>query len=592
MTKWNTLGARFVLLFCAITIPLIILLFLFVHYANGVVLSQVAKSYQNLVNSNCGLIDRSLEDITKNMMDIVYNDDNFQKFGQPGLSESDTYLTQIQLIHRNMTYQSYYHTVDMFFIYSRPSDRLFSTDMFGAASDMKDAVRVWIADSFHDPQLLKQLMYRWSVVRIQDQYFLYRLVSDDITNNAYIGAIINVNSLIAPLGDLELRSGGEVLLVADDGTVLSNPNGRWQSIRHLPADKLRDNRAFSFNEGGSRLLVVNSRSANSGISMAVVLSNAALLKGLRDFQTMINLLPLAAVAILMLYIVIFRSMLFKPISQLLRAIRRIKEGDMTVRLPETGISEFAIINRSFNQMLEEITDLKIDVYEGRLRSQKAEMKQLQLQINPHFFLNTLNIVYQLADLKRHDLVQKAVRHLVHYFRFMLHAKDGVIPLSQELDHIRHYLEIQKMRYRDAFEFDIRVADDLREARIPSLLIQPLVENAILHGMSLKNAPFVLRLAAGRVEGEPGRWAVELCDNGKGMPPEKLAELNAADYAPVSDNGHIGIWNVKRRLAMRYGGQAELVFYPNEPSGLGVRLALPLEPAEEATEDVRYADRGR
>jgi two-component system sensor histidine kinase YesM len=581
LMKLNTLGSRFVLLFCAITIPLLLILFVAGNYAKEVVLSQVANSYQNLVNSDLSMIDKSLDNITKYMVDIVNNDDNFQKFGQPRLSDSEMYFTQIGMIHRNITYQTYYHNVDMFFIYSKPSDRFFSTDMFGAASGYKETVRQWIADSFHKPQTIKSLMYKWSIVQIQDQYYLYRLVSDDLTNNAYIGAIISINSLITPLDNLNLKDGSDVLFVGSDGTVLSSLSSPLQAIKHLPVDKLRQNKAFSYSNGDSKLLVVTSRSLNTGISMAVILQNSELLQGLSAFQAVINLLPLIVLVILLFYILIFRTIIFKPITQLLGAIRRIKDGQMNTRLPDSSISEFAIINHSFNQMVEEIMDLKIDVYEGRLRSQKAEMKQLQLQINPHFFLNTLNIIFQLADLKRTDLVKKTVRHLMQYFRFMLQSKRDTNTLSQEMDHIRNYLEIQKLRYQESFEFDIRISDDLHDVEIPSLLIQPFVENAMIHGMSLKTVPFVLQIRVNRLHGTNDRILIELCDNGKGIVPEKMEELNSEDYAPISEGSHIGIWNVRRRIAMRYQENAQLTFHQNVPKGLLIRLHLPIETDKEA-----------
>ncbi|WP_123042909.1 sensor histidine kinase [Cohnella candidum] len=580
MLKRNTLGSRFILLFCAITIPLLLILFAVGNYAKGVVLSQVANSYQNLVDSNLSMIDKSLEDIEKNMLDIVNHDDNFQQFGQPGLTDSEKYFTQIELIQRNTTYQTYYHNVDMFFIYSKPNDQLNSTDMFGAASSYKEEVRQWLADSFHQPKTIKSLMYKWSIVRIEDQYFLVRLVSDDLENNAYIGAIINVNSLITPLGNLDLQEGSDVVIAGKDGKVLSGVSEPLEDIKALPAEKLGINQSFSLSEGRSKLLVVASRSEKTGLNMAVILPNSQLLKGLSAFQTVINLLPLLAVVILLFYILIFRSIIFKPIAQLLGAIRRIKEGQMHTRLPDSGIMEFAIINHSFNQMVEEIVNLKIDVYEGRLRSQKAEMKQLQLQINPHFFLNTLNIAFQLADLGRTELVKKTVRHLMQYFRFMLHSKREFNTLNQEMEHVRNYLEIQKLRYQEAFEFEIRIADDLRDVEIPSLLIQPFVENAMVHGMSIKAPPFILEIEARRMEGAEELMLVEIRDNGKGIPPEKIEELNSDEYAPDSEDSHIGIWNVKKRLAVHYREKAQLRFQQQEPRGARVRIIVPVESYEE------------
>lgn len=194
-------------------------------------------------------------------------------------------------------------------------------------------------------------------------------------------------------------------------------------------------------------------------------------------------------------------------------------------------------------------------------------------------MNTLNIIFQLADLKRFELVKKTVRHLVQYFRFMLQVKDNRITLGQELEHLRNYLEIQKMRYQQSFEFQITVAEAISRASIPSLLVQPFVENAMLHGMSLKAEIFQLEISAGLSEEAAGTMIIEISDNGKGSSAEKLQELNAPDYTPDTDEGQIGIWNVKQRLAMIYQGRAEIHFSGNQPSGFRVRLSLPIEYTE-------------
>jgi two-component system sensor histidine kinase YesM len=578
--KTNTLGSRFIILFSAVTLPLLLFLFAAGHYAKDVVLTQVANSYQNLVNSNLDMIDRSLDDITNNMVSIVDHDENFQKFGRTGLSDSEYYFAQMELIQKSQIYRSYYHTVDMFYVYSRPNDVLVTTNILGITEHHMDQVREWITDSLRRPEALKSSMYEWSVIHIGDQNFLHRVVSDGLSNNAYIGALINVNTLKIPLGNLSLREGEDVLFVGEDGTVLSDLSPPLSTEFRLPADKLTLNTSFSFSDGQRKLFVITSRSPKSKISMAVVLPNSEVLRGLNYFQIIINLLPLFVLAILLFYLFMLRRIIYNPILQLLGAIRRIREGHLEVKLPNSQISEFETINHTFNGMVEEIKDLKIDIYEERLNAKKAELKHLQTQINPHFFLNTLNINFQLADLKRYELVKKTVRHMVQYFRFMLSAAKDTITLSQELEHIRNYLEIQKMRYQESFEFEIQISEELLDARIPSLIVQPFVENAMIHGMSVKTAPFVLQIQVNRLEDTQGMMCIEVRDNGKGIAPGMLEELTFESYAPASEDNHIGIWNVKRRVAIRYGDTAQITFYHNKPKGFGVQLYLPIDCTKE------------
>lgn len=159
---------------------------------------------------------------------------------------------------------------------------------------------------------------------------------------------------------------------------------------------------------------------------------------------------------------------------------------------------------------------------------------------------------------------------------MLQVKDNSITLEQELDHLRNYLEIQKMRYQQSFDFQITIDEDIILASIPSLIVQPFVENAMLHGISLKAETFYLEICAVKSEENTDTMIIEISDNGRGSTQQKLQELNSPDYRPETDDGHIGIWNVKQRLAMRYQGKANIHFSENEPSGFRVRLSLPIE----------------
>ncbi|MEK0317460.1 sensor histidine kinase [Cohnella sp. 56] len=578
LNKTRGLRSRFIVLFTAVTLPLLLLLFVAGHYARQVVLTQVANSYQNLVNSNLHMIDRSLDDITTNMVYIVDHDDNFQKFGRSGLSDSDYFFAKTELLQRNSAYRSYYHTVDMFYIYARNNDLFAATNVIPGSDH--DEVKAWITGSLQSAEARVPLLYKWSIVRIGGQNFLHRVVSDDSNNDTFIGALINVNTLKTALGDLNLREGGDVLFAGEDGTVLSELSPKFHDDFRLPADKLTTNTSFSYTDHASKLFIITSRSVENGISMAVVLPYSELLRSLKNFQTAINVLPIFVFLILLVYLFVFRKIIYRPILQLLVAIRRTKDGDRDIKLPGSPVLEFDIINHTFNDMVEEIKDLKIDVYEERLNVQKAEFKHLQTQINPHFFLNTMNIIFQLADMKRYELVKKTVRHMVQYFRFILGASRDTITLGDELAHIRNYLEIQKLRYQESFEFDIDVEQELPAAQVPSLIVQPFVENAMLHGMSVRGEPFTLSVTASRSGVPEGQMCIEVRDSGKGTTPEMLADLSSENYAPASEDNHIGIWNVKRRLAMRYGYRATISFFHNEPKGFGVRLCLPIEIGKE------------
>ncbi|MFD2875813.1 sensor histidine kinase [Paenibacillus rhizoplanae] len=139
--------------------------------------------------------------------------------------------------------------------------------------------------------------------------------------------------------------------------------------------------------------MVSSQSSALGINLSVVIPASELLQGLNTFQTIINVLPFIILLILLVYLYYFRRMVIRPILDLLSGIHRIRNGTMETKLPDSNLVEFQALNQAFNNMVVEIQDLRIDIYEERINAQKAEMKHLQMQINPHFFLNTLNIIF-------------------------------------------------------------------------------------------------------------------------------------------------------------------------------------------------------
>ncbi|MEW9701858.1 histidine kinase [Paenibacillus sp. SI8] len=569
----KSLSSRLISIFFSVTLLLLIILITVSNYAKHVVLSQVSQSYQNFVNSNIQIIDNNLEKTEKSMLYIANQDENFRILGTYGLNDSTYYFAQIDLNQKNSSYQTYLHNVDMFFLYSVPNKMLVTTATQGASSRYANIITQRITQMMEQQSSIKDYLYKWNVIQIGDQYYLYRLIDADIQNDAYIGALINVNSLKAPLSNLDLGKDGEMVFTSVDGKILSDREVPGHTFQQLPTDDHLPDEPFSVGKGQDQILIVNQLSQKVPLRLAVILPNANLLKGLPYFQAVIYILPVLVLGILLLYLFLIRKLLLTPIYQLLSVIRKIKMGDMNARLPETTSTDFSIIHQSFNTMVDEITHLQINVYEERLRAQKSELKHLQAQINPHFFLNTLNIIFQLADMKRYDLVKKTVHHLVQYFRFLMTSKRDTITIEQELAHIRNYLEIQKMRYQDSFHFDIQISGHWEHMHIPPLIVQPFVENAMIHGFSVKDHPFSLQVAVKNALDDSGRIQIEIRDNGNGFTEEHLAELGT--YAPVKEDNHIGISNVKKRLIMRYGeGQTEIRFANVVPRGAMVTILLP------------------
>jgi two-component system, sensor histidine kinase YesM len=273
-----------------------------------------------------------------------------------------------------------------------------------------------------------------------------------------------------------------------------------------------------------------------------------------------------------------RHKVFLPLQRFISGMKKISLGMLDVRLQTSETTELVALANAFNTMAEQIKTLKIGMYEEQLRAQKIELKQLQAQINPHFYMNSLNIIYNFAVLKDYESVKKMALHLADYFRFLMKTNRDLITLEEEIQHIGNYIEIQKLRFPNKLECIVNLPPAGNSVMVPALSIQPFVENAIIHGFVNRRQTFRVKIY-GELCGNGEKRAIKLTveDNGVGFPPDILAKLNGSEPLPKSQSNRLGIHNVIQRLKLRYGSDSEVKFAnTGENGGAAIHIVLPLQ----------------
>jgi two-component system sensor histidine kinase YesM len=266
-------------------------------------------------------------------------------------------------------------------------------------------------------------------------------------------------------------------------------------------------------------------------------------------------------------------MLFKPLHELILGMKKISLGMLDVRLKKNKTLEFEFLGNTFNVMAEQIKTLKIDVYEEQLRVKQGELKQLQAQINPHFYMNSLNIIYNLAALNDTETVKKMSLHLADYFRFIMKANRDTITLKEELTHIENYITIQKIRFPDKLQCSFEGIDPILNYPIAALTVQPFVENSIIHGFKNRKQLFQIHIQAEMTEGNS--FTLTISDNGVGFSPEVLTKLQNKEPLNQAENSSLGIMNVIHRLDLLYGERTSITFSNHtEGSGAIVKIVFP------------------
>ena len=342
--------------------------------------------------------------------------------------------------------------------------------------------------------------------------------------------------------------------VAENEQVLENIRG----VSDLVDDLVQDYILFEVNQAGQNYEQTQRNFTRWAISYMIVL---------------LCVIGFSAVAAW-----IISESVYIPIKKLHDVTTTITEQDLQALVTSDNVDEITELGMSFNIMIGRIRELLDSKIKEQENLQKAEFRTLQAQINPHFLYNTLDTIIWLAESKKTGQVIDIVRALSKFFRITLSKGKDWITIREEIERTESYLAIQKMRYRDILDYQLEVDEDILDGTILKLTLQPLVENALYHGIKNKRSGGTITVRAGRVNGNEVLLEVE--DDGVGLTPYKLGQIQAR---LIDDTGEInlqetgfGLENVSKRIRLYYGKKYGLAIKSEYQHGTKVSLVIPLK----------------
>ncbi len=547
-------------------------------YAIQVVREQVSLINSNHLSQNMEQNERVLQATSRYLYRLGDTDPDIIALYFIPYGSGDYTITKQRILNKFTTDTSFYNLIDSFFLYNIREDDI----TIGNPDHYND--KITTIKEMMPTAIMKDGRVQnanWKIVKAGSNYGLVKITQ--INQDLYAGAWINMNSLNNQEKFVEMGEKGGSLMISSDGTPLSDTSLSSDQIKLVSRYLNGLDKPYQIIKDPvdkQNYLLVGRKSAVSDVISIVLLPEERILLNLSFFQMAIRWTPVVALCFLGLSLVFLRETLFKPLGTLIRGMRTATRGDLDFQLVSNYSVEFDFVIKTFNQMISQIQHLKIDIYEEKLRTGEAEYKQLQMQINPHFYLNTLNIIYSLAGLKKYDLVQKMAEHLADYFRFSIRTDRDFIHLYQEMEHIEHYLEIQKLRFPNKLLFKLSIAESFDVIQLPPLTVQPFVENAVIHGFKNRGEHFVIEVHVVSDVHNPDRFInIIIIDNGDGFPATLLEQLHSGQYIVDDWKQHIGIWNVENRLRMKFGGEANLSFMNRPDGGAVVIIRIPIELAE-------------
>ena len=285
--------------------------------------------------------------------------------------------------------------------------------------------------------------------------------------------------------------------------------------------------------------------------------------------TVIALLVITIVT-MALSIIISRS-ITSPIRRISAVTDKVAKGDLSVRSNVRSSDEVGVLSDSLNTMIDKINDLIKQVTTEQISLRKTELELLQAQINPHFLYNTLDTIIWLAEGNNEKEVVHMVKSLSDFFRAALNEGRDVVPVRDELVHVRSYLEIQQVRYQDILSFDINVPDSVTDYAIPKISLQPLVENALYHGIKNKRGGGKISVFADEDENS---FSVYVKDDGIGMTPERLSKVREGIKGSEKGGAMFGLYSVNERIRLKFEGDYGISIESVYNEGTTVRVRLP------------------
>lgn len=408
------------------------------------------------------------------------------------------------------------------------------------------------------------------------------LMNDGVVERGVLLINMNFSEIEKISLNANFGSAGYLYLMTPDGQMIYHPS---QQLIYSGLKLENSHAASNYSEGshnevfqGEKRIVTVKTMGYTGWKIIGVTPVSEMRATL--FQNQLLLWSIAIIVSLFILSInlLISARITNPLHQLEKAVSRMEQDIYDIDIPIEGSYEIQHLSKTLMTMAHTMQRLMKDIVNQQEQMREKEMNALQQQINPHFLYNTLDSTIWMIESGRHEGAITMITALAKLFRISLSRGKNIISLADELSHVRSYLMIQEIRYKNKFEYSLSIDPSIENAACIKLIVQPLVENAIYHGMDYMYEEGEIQIRAYRGEGD---IYIDIEDNGPGMTSEQLYNLrgNIKDGKRKKGSG-IGYSNVEERIKLFYGPTYGLEVYSEPDEGTLIRIHLPFQPLEE------------
>lgn len=575
-----------IVILLASLIPLSLLGFFSYQYITGLLQEEISQNEQEKLTSVNNQFMYFLQDIEQMSLFFSKNEDVktiLERIDKGPLDKQQDYGAINELFNTVLSVKKW--DVNIYLI-GLNGDRYFSSEYLPADyNNIRENWGIFRKAKEANGALVWDTNY--SINKLEDQEVVLtagRQIIDPATNQKLGYLMIDVNSAtFSTIYKSNSRNSSDAFFLLDQQgyIIASSPDkekiGTQMDISFL--DKVLSGDSGFFNldwDGDSSIFSYNTSDKAQFKLISIIPLDSVLQKNNLIFNLTWNIALIGI--ILSAWVAYYLSTtVTKPLYKIIYLMNEVESGNLDIRFNSRYNDDIGVFGNKFNRMLSRLKFSIQESYEKQVRMKEAELKALRAQINPHFLYNTLETVNWLARLNGSKDISKIVVSLGDIMRYSIKRGDNLVTVEEDIKQLKNYLEIQEFRYRDKFKSELQVDEALLKEWIPALIIQPLVENAMVHGLESKidQGQILIRLNAA-----PQGIAILIEDNGAGMDAETLHKVNGNVEESLSLNpSSIGIENVRKRLYLSYGHDFNWTLRSKLGEGTRIEILLPYQNKE-------------
>lgn len=471
------------------------------------------------------------------------------------------------------------------YIFDQYGNGYYSTAGGGIRLNVKESYEHWrerVQSSGGEAMLFSTQKYTSNLQSVKYAFTVVRKVIDkSLKPIGMIAVDANISVIEDQMSELDKVTSGESVIIDELGNVVYDSDKRRMAtnIKNDPAvaGATGAKGSFYLERDGLKRLYIYTTSPNTNWKVMTSIPDSELTKDAVVIRNVTLIATIVTIIVALFISVVFSLALTNPLRKMMRLMKNVQEGDFNVQFQVKYRDEVGQLGNQFNRMIVRIDHLIQDIYVMETKKKEAELHALQSQINPHFMYNTLESIRMAAELNDDQIAADMIAILGKLLRYSISDLLEEVTLENEIMHMRNYVEMLNYRYPNRFQLETKVSDDLRAYPIIKLVLQPIVENAIYHGMDDNKPSMRIELSSERTA--QAVW-LRITDDGLGMDKETLDRLNrslagAEDAVVKRKSGGIGLKNVNERIRLHYGSAYGLKVTSEKGRGTEVVLQLPL-----------------